>query len=499
MNEFKSALQRIGVVVEFGMGCEVVAKIVQIHTDFEVITRLYKYLHHFHWRPNSLNPLKIWIPRSGGLAGEWKDSKMGVVHDDDGLFDGRLRILERFYEHTLLPFFASHLGVSLRPRIEDYCNLWLDWIMSNHVVTEPECYSVWRNILKHWREYPSAIKRLFGKQGLKFPAHTSSGHIQLCEPNETFIPDDLALKELLRKASTKVKFAWHPNPSDPKIPLDLLLSMYEDLGALKLSEAVEKKEVSVSTVIYLHRLQTGEGLFRKDLYIIILGYLANPSFKLSGRKRHRIVRALLESTAYEAVKPFAVTYTLTITEDDETEHIKVAAHSPVRWEKDIKRILIQKCDPHNQKEKMWLATEFAEVVSKGLLSEHSDLVAGLCEMLKLGCILGFDTDVANDILQHKNLQIFKEDESFLSGFFPIEDSLGSSRKGRKRSRTSAGQARLPQSFGILAGPAKSPQNFGTSTGPAKSAWQFSPDFVEGWDLQNHQIKNSQKAVQAFIL
>ncbi|GLJ45914.1 hypothetical protein SUGI_0966750 [Cryptomeria japonica] len=475
MNEFKNALQRIGVVVEFGMGCEIVAKMVQIHTDFEVITRLYKYLHHCHWRPSSPNSLKIWIPHSGGLAGEWKDSKMCVVHDDNGLFYGRLQILERFYEDTLLPFFSSYLGVSLHPKIEEYCNLWLDWIRSNHVVTEPECCSVWRNILKHWSESPSTIKRLLRKQGLKFPAHTSSGHIQVCAPNETFIPDDLSLKELFKEASTKVKFAWHPNPSDPKIPLDLLFSMYESLGARKLSEAVEKKEASVSSDNYLHRLQAGEGLFRKGLYIIILGYLAYPSFKLSADRRHQIVRTLLESLACEAAKPFTVMYTLTIiTEDGETEHITVAAQSCVRWEKDSKRILIQKSDPHNQKEKWCLATEFAEVISKGLLSEHPDLVAGLCEMLKLGCMVGFVTDVVNAMLQQKNLLIFKEDESFLSGFFPIEDPLGQyqprrqQESARKRSGTSAGQAR-------------SPQNFGTSAGPATSAWQFSPDFIEGWE------------------
>ena len=69
---------------------------------------------------------------------------------------------------------------------------------------------------------------------------------------------------------------------------------------------------------------------------------------------------------------------------------------------------------------MCSATKLAEVVSKGLLSTHPDLVAGLCEMLKLGCMVGFDTDVVNDMLQHYNLQIFKDDENFLSDFFPVE-------------------------------------------------------------------------------
>ncbi|GLJ45921.1 hypothetical protein SUGI_0966850 [Cryptomeria japonica] len=382
---------------------------------------------------------------------------MCVVHDDNGLFSGRLQILERYYEDTLLPFFSSNLGVSLHPRIEDYCNLWLDWIRSNHVVTECECCSVWRNIVKHWTQSPSAIKGKLGKQGLKFPAHTSGGDIQLCSPNETFIPDDLLLKELFRKVSTEIKYAWHPNPSDPEIPLDFLFSIYESLGARKISQAVEKKEVSVSSGISLCKLQAGESLFGKGLYIIILGYLADPSFKLSADKRHQIVRALLESSAYEAAQSFGVMYTLTITtEDDKTEHIKVAAHSPVRWERDSKRILVQKSDPqsHDQKAKVSMATEFAEVVSKGLLSEHPELVAGLCEMVKFGCILGFDTDVVNYMLQYKNLQIFKEDESFLSKFFPIADYLGPYQ----------------------------------GSGPAKSAWHFSPDFVQGWESRLQMFK-----------
>ncbi|GLJ45924.1 hypothetical protein SUGI_0966880 [Cryptomeria japonica] len=501
MNEFESVLQQIGVVVEFGKGCDIVAKLVQKHTDFKVITRLYKYLHRFRWHPSDANSLKIWIPHSDGLAGEWKDSKMCVVHDDNGLFYGRLQILERFYEDTLLPFFSSYLGVSSHPSYEDYCKLWLDWIRSNHVVTEQECCSVWRNILKYWSQSSSARKGKLGKQVLKFPAHRSGGHIQLCVPSETFIPDDLSLTELFRKSSTKIKFAWYPNPSDPKIPLDSLFSMYESLGAQKISQAVEKKELSVSCDNTLHKLKAGKGLFRKGLYTIILGFLADPSFKLSADKRHQIVRVLLESSAYEAAKPLAVMYTLTIiTEDSEIEHIKVAAHSPVRWEKDRKRILIQKSDPHNQKSKMSLATRFAEVVSNGLLTEHPHLVAGLCEMLKFGCILGLDDDIVNDMLRNKNLKIFKEDESFLLEFFPIEDSLelyqpkrheGSSRSGRtKTSWTSAGPAKSPQNFVTSAGPANSLQSFGTSALPAKSPWQFSSDFVEGWENRLHHFRQA---------
>ena len=224
MNDFERALQLIGVVVEFGKGCETVAKIVQMHTDFKIITRLYKYLHRFHWRPRDSNSLKICIPHSDGFP-QWKDSKMCVVHDDNGLFCGRLQILEGFYEDTLLPFFSSNLGVSLHPSIEDYCNLWMDWIVGNHIVTEWECCLVWRNMLKQWSLSPSDIKGKLGKQGLKIPSHTSDGHIQLSAPNETFIPDDLTLTHLFKTSSTKIKFVWYPNPSHPEIPLNSLFSM----------------------------------------------------------------------------------------------------------------------------------------------------------------------------------------------------------------------------------------------------------------------------------
>ena len=85
--------------------------------------------------------------------------------------------------------------------------------------------------------------------------------------------------------------------------------------------------------------------------------------------------------------------------------------------KALRMNLIQISDPHNQKEKMSLAIDLAEVISAGLLSEHPDLVAGLCEMIKFGCILGFDNVAVNYMLNCKNFQLFVEDKSFLSSIF----------------------------------------------------------------------------------
>ena len=80
---------------------------------------------------------------------------------------------------------------------------------------------------------------------------------------------------------------------------------------------------------------------------------------------------------------------------------------------------------------MSLATDLAEVISAGLLSEHPNLVAGLCEMVKFRCILGFDNDAVNYMLRCKNFQLFVEDKSFLSSIFPkVNESFLPSKQSR---------------------------------------------------------------------
>ena len=122
----------MGVVVEFGKGCDLIVEHLQMHTELQAITRIYKYLHRFHWKPVDSNSVKIWILVGGGHGGEWKDSNLCVVHDDSGLFRYRLKILDKFYAKVLLPFFSSYLGVALYPKNDHYCSLWLDWISTGH-------------------------------------------------------------------------------------------------------------------------------------------------------------------------------------------------------------------------------------------------------------------------------------------------------------------------------------------------------------------------------
>lgn len=119
----------------------------QMHTKLQAMTRLYRYLHQFHWKPIDNSPIKICIPLNGGLGIEWKDSKLCAFHDDNGLFHNRLENLDNFYEVELLPFFSSYLGVALHPIIEYYCSLWLNWVSTGHRVSTGECCSIWRNNL----------------------------------------------------------------------------------------------------------------------------------------------------------------------------------------------------------------------------------------------------------------------------------------------------------------------------------------------------------------
>ena len=80
---------------------------------------------------------------------------------------------------------------------------WLHCISTDHQVSATECCPVWRNILKHWIAASGQIKWCLGRWPLRMPAYTSIVDIQLSAPNETFILDDLKLKELFMRASAR--------------------------------------------------------------------------------------------------------------------------------------------------------------------------------------------------------------------------------------------------------------------------------------------------------
>ena len=51
------------------------------------------------------------------------------------------------------------------------------------------------------------------------PAYTSIVDIQLSAPNETFIPDELKLKELFMRASARVEFHLGQISSRSRVPV----------------------------------------------------------------------------------------------------------------------------------------------------------------------------------------------------------------------------------------------------------------------------------------
>ena len=67
------------------------------------------------------------------------------------------------------------------------------------------------------------------------------------------------------RASAREKFAWHPNPSDPEIPLDTLFSIYIHLGAQNISQATVKTDISVPNNISLQKIPTGKGMVKIGL------------------------------------------------------------------------------------------------------------------------------------------------------------------------------------------------------------------------------------------
>lgn len=111
---------------------------------------------------------------------------------------------------------------------------------------------------------------------------------------------------------------------------------------------------------------------------------------------------------------------------------------------------------------MSLASDFA-----GLFPEHTDLVTGLCEVIKLRRILGFDDDAINYMLQSKNLQLLVEDEHFVSSIFlKMNESLFPSEPARGFYGCSSRDTK------IILRPAK----------PMKSTRLFSLDFLLRWEM-----------------
>ena len=67
--------------------------------------------------------------------------------------------------------------------------------------------------------------------------------------------------------------------------------------------------------------------------------------------------------------------------------------------------------------KMEYASNFGEVIADGVLWENAELVPHLSELIRLGYLVDFEEEEVDFLLKIKNLQIFKEDQDYLSSTF----------------------------------------------------------------------------------
>ncbi|KAK8693021.1 hypothetical protein V6N13_070620 [Hibiscus sabdariffa] len=110
------------------------------------------------------------------------------------------------------------------------------------------------------------------------------------------------------------------------------------------------------------------------------------SLNMEANKRHEAVQSLLKLIVLETSE------TVTVKMDESAE----------------------------QKDQLLYATYFSETIAAGLLWEKEDLISSLSELITMAYILKFDADAVGFMMKSKNLQLFVEDEEFLSAVFPNE-------------------------------------------------------------------------------
>ncbi|KAM6594754.1 hypothetical protein CsatA_002457 [Cannabis sativa] len=410
---YKEELKAIGVIVEVENGCQLIASQLGSHTELSKIVRIYDYLSKFKWEPKS-EDRKIWIP-NGSHKGVWVSPEDCVISDKSELFSLQLTILDKYYDHNLF-FFSSAFQVKNSPSIEDYCKLWKVWENSGHSLSHDQCWKFWSYIIRH---SSSKEEKSFLDELEKVPtANSGCNDIVLLNKHDVFVADDLQLKDLFEQCSAQPIFVWYPQPSMPVLPRTKLLEVFQKIGVRTISESVKKEEVSITKDAENEQVVLKDALIGKGLIKLILGFLAHPSLKMDEKERHKAVEGLLNATVFETVEPIHVSYNLSLSSG---KTLNVKASRMVRWDKDSSKIFTQKIDeskgPGNLIER---ATYFSRVISEGVLWEHGEHIDTLSELLKLAFLLDFNEEAVAFLMKSKNLQIFLEDEKFISSAFPSD-------------------------------------------------------------------------------
>ncbi|CAB4280436.1 unnamed protein product [Prunus armeniaca] len=430
ITKYREELSAIKVIVEVDKGCPLIASQLALHDELSTFVRVYSYLSEFKWEPNSKADKSIWIPM-GNQNGQCVNPEECVLYDKDELFGLQLTVLEKYFEHNLLGFFSSAYKVKSRPSIDDYCKLWKVWESSETGLSHDQCCKFWGNVVSKNRnlktekalpeasvkvpENKSKTEKALSEALVKVPVTSGSDEIFLLNKCDVFLPDDLQLKDLFEKSSTHPLFVWYPQPSLPDLPRTTLLEMYRKIGVRAISESVQKEELSVENGVDEQVIPT-EKLIGKVLLRLILGFLACPPIEMEAGTRRKAVQGLLSLTVVETTEPITVNYNLPLSS---RETLNVRASRKIRWDREMSKFFTQKIDRSGgHKSIVEFATYFSQVISDGVLWEHTDHIPALSELIKLAFVLEFNEEAVDFLMKSKNLQIFIEDEEFLNSTFP---------------------------------------------------------------------------------
>ncbi|CAN5959351.1 unnamed protein product [Sphagnum jensenii] len=249
--EYKNALRVLGVIV--GVSSEdrksatftVAAHLNDLSqkaarlVSRESVTRLYRYLQRnscsTDWEPSSpvaaaFGGPRIWIPAfpsHGTHEASWVQPADCFIRDTASALSKKLVPLERIYnqDREILQFFTERLKVSEVPGIESYCELWLEWTTTKHVVNRKECVEVWMKIALQYSNLQISSAdfwRKFCSQAWipsVLAGDSSGASLQLTAPRDVFIPDDLSLAHMFATLAESVqprfilKLAWRQPPN----------------------------------------------------------------------------------------------------------------------------------------------------------------------------------------------------------------------------------------------------------------------------------------------
>ncbi|XP_074561509.1 uncharacterized protein LOC141817783 [Curcuma longa] len=400
----KNELEEIGVSVDATEACMLLAHHIKCHSDITTISRVYLFLNEHKWEADDKAAEWIWIPSGGG---EWVSSNSCILHDELDLFGSQLFILDKYYDTALLEFFSRVFGVRHGPLLDDYCKLWSSWEVSAHHITVQQCSAFWVFIVEHWNRN---TETLLLQSISKLPVQ-SNDQVILSNKQDVFIPDDLLLKELFDKVSGTI-FVWYPQVTTPALSRANMNKIYSSIGVQSISEAVEKDESFRTTGSSVREINQKSLTSNNGLLRIVLAFLSDTALDIIANERHRIVKYLLDLGVLEIDEPITVSYKLTLSSGTILDS---KSSRMFHWEKDKAKLFLKRDGRRKRKRhNIEYATDFADVIAKGLLFEMPDQISSLAELIRLGCLLDFEEDAVDYLLKIKNLHLYPEDEEFLS-------------------------------------------------------------------------------------